>query len=115
VLRGRFSLKTGQADPREVAGAATVIADRRAGMFLQAVFMQFRPAATTAIFHPFAPLLDDVLVGQSLEVGVDVVSINVHRVWIAETEGGARSREHIITGSACLALVVLQVGDLQVD
>jgi hypothetical protein len=60
-----------------------------------------------AILHPFTLLLDNVLVGQSLEVGVNVVSIDVHRIWIAETRGGARSRGRVVTGSACLALVVL--------
>jgi hypothetical protein len=69
----------------------------------------------TAILHLLAPLLHDVLVGQSLEVEIDVVSIDVHRVGIAETGGGARSRRRIVTGCACLALVVVQVCELQID
>jgi hypothetical protein len=91
-LRSWFSLKAGQADPGEVASAAAVVADQRAGMLLQAVFVRLGAAATTAILHLFVPLLDDVLVGQSLKVGIDVVSIDVHRIGIAETRGGARSR-----------------------
>jgi hypothetical protein len=108
-------LKAGQADPREVASAAAVVADWRAGVLLQAVLVQLRAAATTAILHPFAPLLDDVLVGQSLKVGIDVVSIDVHRIGVAETGGGARSRRRVITSCACLALVVVQVRELQID
>jgi hypothetical protein len=115
ALRSRLSLKAGQADPGEVTSAAAVVADRRAGMLLQAVFVQLQAAATTAILHPFAPLLHDVLVGQSLEVGVDVVGIDVHRVRIAETGGGARGRGRVVTGCACLALVVVQVRELQID
>jgi hypothetical protein len=84
-------------------------------MLLQAVFVQLRAAAMTAILHPLAPLLDNVLIGQFLKVGINVVGINVHRVGIMETRGGAESQGRIITGSTCLALVVLQVGDLQVD
>jgi hypothetical protein len=87
-LHGQLSLK---ADLGEVAGMAAVVADQRAGMLLQAIFMQLEAAATTAILYLLAPLLDDVLVGQSLEVEIDVVSINVHRIGIAETRGGARS------------------------
>jgi hypothetical protein len=92
-----------------------MVADRRAGVFLQTVLVRLRAAAMTVIFHPLAPLLDNVLVGQSLEVGINVVGIDVHCVGIAETGGGARSQGRIVTGSACLALIVLQVGDLQVD
>jgi hypothetical protein len=115
ALRSRFSLKTGQTDPGEVTSAAAVVADRRARVLLQAVFVRLGAAATTAILHLLAPLLDNVLFGQSLEVGIDVVGIDIHCIGIAETGGGARSQEHVVTGSACLALVVLQVGDLQVD
>jgi hypothetical protein len=115
ALRSRFSLKAGQADPREVASAAAVVADRRAGVLLQAVFVRLGAVATTAILHPFAPLLDNVLVGQSLEVGIDVVGIDIHCIGIAETRGRARSRRRVITGCACLALVVVQVRELQVD
>jgi hypothetical protein len=61
-LHGRFSLKAGQIDPGEVASVATVVADQKAGMLLQAVFVQLRAAATTAILHPFTPLLDNVLI-----------------------------------------------------
>jgi hypothetical protein len=32
-----------------------------------------------------------------------------------ETGSGAKSQRCVVTGSTCLALVVLQVGDLQVD
>jgi hypothetical protein len=115
ALRSRLSLKAGQADPGEVAGAAAVIADRGTRMFLQAVLVRLRAAATTAILHPLAPLLHNVLVGQSLEVGIDVVSIDVHCVGIAETGGGAKSRRRVVTGSTCLALVVVQVCELQID
>jgi hypothetical protein len=115
ALCNRFSLKAGKIYPREVAGAAAVVADRRTGMFLQAVLVRLRAAATTAILYLLTPLLDNVLVGQSLEVGINIVGINIHCVGIAETGSGARSRRRIVTGSACLALVVLQVGDLQVD
>jgi hypothetical protein len=112
TLCSRFFLKTGQTDPGEVASAAAMVADRRAGVLLQAVFVRLRAAAMTAIFHPLVPLLDNVLVGQSLEVGINVVGIDVHRVGIAETGSGARSQRRVITGSACLTLVVLQVSDL---
>jgi hypothetical protein len=115
ALRSRLFLKAGQTDPGEVAGAAVVVADWRAGVLLQAIFVRLRAAATTAILHPFAPLLDNVLVGQSLEVGIDVVSIDIYRVGVAETGGGARSRGRIVTGCACLALVVVQVSELQID
>jgi hypothetical protein len=108
-------LKVGQTDPGEVTSAAAVIADQRARVLLQAVLVQLRAAAITAILHLLAPLFNDVLVGQSLEVEIDVVGIDVHRVGIAETRGGAKSQEQVVTSSACLALVVLQVGDLQVD
>jgi hypothetical protein len=91
-LHSRLSLKTGKTYPGEVASATAVVADRRAGVLLQAVLVRLGAAAMTAIFHPFALLLDDVLVGQSLEVGINVVSIDVHRIRIAETGGGARSR-----------------------
>jgi hypothetical protein len=66
----------------------------------------------TAILHLFAPLLNDILIGQSLEVGVDIISIDVYCVGIAETRGRARSQRQIVTGGACLALVVVQVGEL---
>jgi hypothetical protein len=115
ALRSRFSLKAGETYPGEMTSAATVIADRRAGVLLQAVLVRLGAVTTTAILHPFAPLLDDVLIGQSLEVGIDVVSIDVHRIGIVETGGGARSRGQIITGCACLALVVVQVYELQID
>jgi hypothetical protein len=115
ALRSRLSLKAGKTYPGEVTSAAAVIADRRAGMLLQAVLVRLRAAATTAILHPLAPLLYDVLVGQSLEVGIDVVSIDVYRIGIAKTGGGAESRGRVVTGCACLALVVVQVGKLQVD
>jgi hypothetical protein len=69
----------------------------------------------TVILHPLTPLLHDVLVGQFLEVGINVVSIDVHCVGITETGGGARSRGRVVTGCACLALVVVQVGELQVN
>jgi hypothetical protein len=92
-----------------------MVADRRAGVLLQAIFVRLGAAATTAILHPFTPLLDDVLVGQSLEVGIDVVGIDIHRIGIAETGGGTRSRRRVITGCACLALVVVQVSELQID
>jgi hypothetical protein len=115
ALRSRLSLKAGETYPGEVTSAAAVVADRRAGVLLQAVFMRLGAAATTAILHPFAPLLDNVLVGQSLKVGIDVVGIDVHCVWIAETGGGVRSQGRIITGCACLALVVVQVGELQIN
>jgi hypothetical protein len=108
-------LKAGQTDPGEVAGIAAVVADQRARMFLQAVLMQLRAAAMTAILHPFAPLLDDVFVGQSLEVGVDVIGINDHRIRITETGGRAESQRRVVTGCACLALVVVQVSELQVN
>jgi hypothetical protein len=84
-------------------------------VLLQAVLMQLRAAAMTAILHPLAPLLDAVLIGQSLKVEIDVVGIDVHCVGIAETGGRARSRRRVITGSACLALIVVQVGELQID
>jgi hypothetical protein len=115
TLHGRLSLKAGKTYLGEVTSAATVVADRRTGVLLQAVFMQLRAAATTAILHLFAPLLEDVLIGQSLEVEIDVVGIDVHRVWIAKTGGRARSRRRVVTGGARLALVVLQVSDLQID
>jgi hypothetical protein len=115
ALRSRFSLKAGETYPGEMTSAAALIADRRAGMFLQAVFVRLRAAATITILHPFTPLLDDVLVGQSLEVEVDVVGIDVHCIRIAESGGEARNRGQIVTGCACLALVVVQVGELQVD
>jgi hypothetical protein len=83
-------------------------------VLFQAVFVQLRAATMTAILHPLAPLLDDVLVGQSLEIGINVVGINVHRIGIVKTRGRARSRRQIITGSACLALVVLQVNRVAV-
>jgi hypothetical protein len=60
-------------------------------VLLQAVFVQLRATTTTAILHPFAPLLDNVLIEQSLKVGIDVVGIDVHCVGIAETRGRARS------------------------
>jgi hypothetical protein len=114
TLRCRLTLKAGQADLGEVTSAAIVVADRRAGMLLQAVFVRLRAAATIAILYPFAPLLDDVLVGQSLEVGIDVVGIDIHGVGIVETGGGARNRRRV-TKCACLVLIVLQIGDLQVN
>jgi hypothetical protein len=92
-----------------------MVADRGAGVLLQAVLVQLGAAVTTAVFYLFAPLLNDVLVGQSLEVGINVVSINIHSVRIMETEGGARSQRRVVTGSAYLALVILQVSDLQVN
>jgi hypothetical protein len=115
ALRVWFSLKAGQADLEEVASSAAVIADRRARVLFQAIFVRLRAAATTAILHPLAPLLDNVLVGQSLEVGIHVVGIDVHRIGIAEIKSGARSQRRIVTGSACLALVVVQVGELQIN
>jgi hypothetical protein len=54
--------------------------------------MRLRAAATTAILYSFTPLLDNVLIKQFLEVGIDVVGINVYCVWIVETEGRARSQ-----------------------
>jgi hypothetical protein len=69
----------------------------------------------TAILHPFAPLLDNFLVEQSLEVGINVVGINVHCIGVAENGGGARSQRQIVTNSTCLALVVVQVSELQVN
>jgi hypothetical protein len=107
-------LKVDQTDLGEVVSIAAVVADQRAGVLFQAIFVWLRAAATIAILHLFAPLLDDVLVGQSLKVGIDVVSIDVHRVGIVETRGEARSQRCVVTGSACLALVVLQVSDLQI-
>jgi hypothetical protein len=104
-----------QADPGEVANTAAVIADRRASVLFQAVFVQLRATAMTAILHLLAPLLDDILVGQSLEVRINVVSIDVHCIGIAETGGRARSQRRVVTGSACLALVVMQVSELQID
>jgi hypothetical protein len=53
--------------------------------------VQLGATATTAILHPLASLLDDILIGQSLEVGNDVVGINVHCIGIAETKGKAKS------------------------
>jgi hypothetical protein len=91
TLCGWFFLKAGQTDLREVAGVAVVVADWRAGVLLQAVFVRLRAVTTTAILHPFAPLLDDILIGQSLEVRINVVGIDVHCVGIAETRGRARS------------------------
>jgi hypothetical protein len=91
TLRGRLSLKAGKTYPGEVTSAAAVIADWGARVLLQAVLVRLRAAATTAILHLFAPLLHDVLVGQSLKVGIDVVGIDVHCVRIAESGGGARS------------------------
>jgi hypothetical protein len=84
-------------------------------VLLQAVLVQLRATATTVILHPLAPLLNNVLVGQSLEVGIDIVGIDVHRVGITKIRGRAKSQGRVVTGSACLALVVLQIGDLQVD
>jgi hypothetical protein len=112
VLCGWLSLKAGETYPGEVASAAAVIADRRAGVLFQAVFMQLGATATTAILHPFAPLLDDVFIGQSLEVGINVVGINVHHVRIMKARGRARSWGWVVTSSTYLALVVLQVSDL---
>jgi hypothetical protein len=74
-----------------MASAAAVIADQRAGMLFQTIFVQLGAAATTVILHPLTPLLDNVLIGQSLEVGIDVVGIDVHRIRIAKTRGRARS------------------------
>jgi hypothetical protein len=48
-------------------------------------------------------------------VGIDVVSIDVHRIGIAETGGGTRSQRRVVTGCACLALVVVQVRKLQIN
>jgi hypothetical protein len=112
TLRGRFSLKAGQTDPGEVTSVAAVIADRRARVLLQAVLVRLEAAATTAILHPFAPLLDNVLVGQSLKVEINVVGINVYHIRIVETGGRARSQGQIVTGSACLALIVVQISEL---
>jgi hypothetical protein len=91
-LYGQYFLKAGQIDPEEVTSAATIIADQRAGVLLQAVFVQLRAAVTTAILHLFAPLLDNVLIGQSLKVGINVISIDVYCIGIAETGDGARSQ-----------------------
>jgi hypothetical protein len=44
-----------------------------------------------------------------LEVGINVVGIDIHCVGIAKTADGARSQEQVVTGSTCLALVVVQV------
>jgi hypothetical protein len=115
ALRSRLFLKAGKTYPGEVTSATAVIADRRVGMLLQAVFVRLEAAATTAILHPLAPLLDDVLIGQSLEVGIDVIGIDVHRIGIAETGGRAGSQGRVVTGCACLALVVVQVCELQVN
>jgi hypothetical protein len=92
ALRGRFSLKASKTYLGEVASAAAVIADRRTRVLLQAVFVRLRAAATTAILHLFVPLFDNVLVEQSLEVRINVVGIDVHRVGIAKTRGRARSQ-----------------------
>jgi hypothetical protein len=92
VLHSRLFLKVGQIDLREVASAAIVIADQRAGVLLQAVFMRLRATATTAILHSFTPLLDNIFIGQSLEVGINIVGIDVYCIGITETRGGARSQ-----------------------
>jgi hypothetical protein len=115
ALRSQLSLKVGKTYPREVTSTAAVVADQRAGVLLQAVLVRLGAAATTAILYPLAPLLHDVLVGQSLEVGINVVSINIHCIGIAEIRGGAGSQGRVVTSCACLALVVVQVGELQVD
>jgi hypothetical protein len=44
-----------------------------------------------------------------LEVGINVIGIDVYCIGIAKTAGGARSQEQVVTGSTCLALVVVQV------
>jgi hypothetical protein len=84
-------------------------------MLFQAVFVGFGPAAMIAILHPFVPLLDDILVGQSLEVGIDIIGIDVHCVGITEAESRAKSQRQVVTGSACLALVIVQVSELQIN
>jgi hypothetical protein len=91
MLRSRFSLKAGKTYLREVTGVAAVVTDWRARVLLQTVLVRLRAAAMTAILHPLAPLLDDILVGQSLEVGVNVVGVDVYRVRIAETGDGVGS------------------------
>jgi hypothetical protein len=98
-----------------MTSAATVVADQRARVFLQAIFVRLKATAMIAILHLLAPLLDNVLVGQSLEVEIDVVSIDVHCIGIAETRSRARNQRQIVTGSTYLVLVVLQISDLQVD
>jgi hypothetical protein len=77
--------------------------------------VQLEAAATTAILHLLVPLLDNVLIGQFLEVEIDVVGIDVYCVGITETGGRAKNQGQIITGSACLALVVVQISELQID
>jgi hypothetical protein len=84
-------------------------------MLLQAILVQLRAAATTAILHPLASLLDNVLIRQSLKVGINVVGIDIHCIGIMETRGRARSQRRVVTGSTCLALVIVQVSELQVD
>jgi hypothetical protein len=84
-------------------------------MLLQAVFVQLKAAAMIVILHLLAPLLDNVLIKQSLEVEIDVVGIDVHYVGIIETKGRARNQRLVITDSACLALVVVQVCELQIN
>jgi hypothetical protein len=77
--------------------------------------VQLGAAATTVILHPFASLLDNVLVGQFLEVGIDIVGINIHYIGITETGDGVRGQRHVVTSSTCLALVVMQVSKLQIN
>jgi hypothetical protein len=80
-----------QIDLGEVASAAAVVADQRAGMLFQGILVQLRAAVTIVILHSFAPLLNYILIGQSLKVGINVVGINIYCVGIAETRGRARS------------------------